>query len=171
MINIPYVLWLFYLVSFILFSIKARGLITTYLIPYLKESRQADIEKQFTLEEHNAILIVQKKQLATQFLQQEKQLSLLSAKLEHWYSNWRAHQEEKKAALAQRNREIFLKLSQQAQNRQDTRQYREQIREALSELEKDLPAGHAHIETKKAFFTLAVDQCVKKLSDQKPGEL
>ena len=96
----------FQCVLFILFLIRAHQGVRDYIVPLLRQTQQDTNEKWFALQERHAILIARKKQLATQFLQQEKQISLLTAKLETWYKKWQGKQEAQKAFFEEQARKI-----------------------------------------------------------------
>lgn len=81
---------------FVLFLIRGSAMIKNYMIPALKQHQQDINEKWFDLQEQHAVLIANKKQLATQFLQQEKQIALLTSKLETWYKMWENKQQQRK---------------------------------------------------------------------------
>ncbi|MEI7580430.1 MAG: hypothetical protein WCJ17_01395 [bacterium] len=83
--GIPFLTYAVQLILFFLFLIKAWGLLQDYILPRLREYKQHVYEKWMHLQEEHLLLVSQKKQLATQFLQQEKQIALLTAKLESWH--------------------------------------------------------------------------------------
>lgn len=87
---------------FVLFCIKMRGVFVRYIIPYLEKHRQEVDERWFALQEKHLVLVSRKKQLATQFLQQEKQIALLTAKLEAWHLVCSNKQREKEHEIADR---------------------------------------------------------------------
>lgn len=142
---------------FILLLIKLRGLLRTHIIPALKNYRQQADEKRFTLQEQHAILITQKKQLATQFLQQEKQLALLTAKLEKWYLGWLEEQAEKKKEFEARKEKIIVEIRTQDKvvaHRRACRQYTEQtLQQAAGQLQRNPNDSNA-----QRFFTRTVEK-------------
>jgi len=73
------------LLLFVLFCIKMRWLFAEYILPFLRKQQQETHERWVALQEKHLVLVARKKQLATQFLQQEKQIALLTAKLESWH--------------------------------------------------------------------------------------
>lgn len=109
----PYVRVAANLVIFVLFCIKFRGFIEGMVLPYLRSYRQELEQHWFALQEKHLVLVSKKKQLATQFLQQEKQIALLTAKLESWRLVCAHKQQEHENALAERG---------QAMNRRAARQ-------------------------------------------------
>lgn len=92
-----------HILFFILFCIKMYWLITEYIIPFLAKHREEASERWFSLQERHLVLVAKKKQLATQFLQQEKQIALLSAKLEAWHFICRNKALEKEREIAARS--------------------------------------------------------------------
>lgn len=91
-----------HLLFFILFCIKMYWLIATYILPFLVKYREQAHERWFSLQEKHLVLVAKKKQLATQFLQQEKQIALLTAKLESWNAICRHKSLDKERGIAAR---------------------------------------------------------------------
>ena len=131
---------------FVLFLIRGIGMLKQYLIPALKQHQQDINEKRFDLQEQHAILIVNKKQLATQFLQQEKQIALLTAKLETWYKMWENKQKQRK--------EFFEKQAVAIAAHQTEQEQAIAERHAASEVGRKMVA--------KMLTTLESDQKLKK---------
>lgn len=98
---------------FILFLIKIRQLFHTMIVPMLNQHQQQTNEKWFALQEQHAVLIAKKKHLATLFLQQEKQISLLTAKLETWYKMWQDRQAQQKEFFEVRAQETAQRRAEQ----------------------------------------------------------
>lgn len=71
---------------FALLVIKSVQIVSSRLRPLLKETQKELSHQWVSLHEKHAVLIHKKKNMATLFLQQEKQLALLSARLEEWQS-------------------------------------------------------------------------------------
>lgn len=130
---------------FILFLIKIRQLVRTIVIPMLHQYQQETNEKWFALQEQHAVLIAKKKHLATLFLQQEKQISLLTAKLETWYKMWQDRQKQQK--------EFFEQRAQKTAEGQTEQKLRIQEQRAAA------TAGRAVLE-----------QVVSRLKDQSEGQ-
>lgn len=127
---------LFQLALFVLLIIKVRMLTKKHVIPALKNYQLQTDEKRFTLQEQHAILITQKKQLATQFLQQEKQLALLTAKLEKWYLGWQEEQARKKKEFEEREKKIAQNIKEQSKRvsyKRSRRRYTEQAIDKVAE--------------------------------------
>lgn len=101
------------LMLFVLFLIKAWGLLREHVLPRLKEHKQALYQKWMQLQEEHLLLVSQKKQLATQFLQQEKQIALLTAKLESWHLICYHKEKERESLIAERARMINERAAQQ----------------------------------------------------------
>jgi hypothetical protein len=87
---------------FVLFCIKAYGAFVQYVIPLLEKRRHEINERWFALQEKHLVIVSKKKQLATQFLQQEKQIALLTAKLEAWHLVCVNKKQERERAIAER---------------------------------------------------------------------
>lgn len=141
-----FIFFLFQATLFCLFLIKAVGLVKAYLVPQLKAAQQESHERMFTLQEKHAILIAKKKQLATQFLQQEKQIALLTAKLEAWYVAWKDTQHKKQQAFdaqARKSMERYAEQDKRVQERRIAGQASKQIlANAEKTLQNDLSALH-----------------------------
>jgi len=120
---------------FVLFCIKAYGVCVQYLIPLLEKRRQEINERWFALQEKHLVLVSKKKQLATQFLQQEKQIALLTAKLEAWHLVCTNKQQEREQALAER--------AQAMNERAALQQYTLAERELVAATVKEVLAGVA----------------------------
>lgn len=101
-----FVLYAMHGALFILFCIKFWGLCSTYVIPYLKKQKNEKNEQFTALQEQHLVLVSQKKQLATQFLQQEKQIALLTAKLESWHAACHHNEKERENVVSDRAREM-----------------------------------------------------------------
>jgi hypothetical protein len=89
-------------VLFVLFAIKFVGLVKNSLVPLLHDLKNERDQSWLALQEKHWVLVSQKKQLATQFLQQEKQIALLTAKLETWHLVCKHKQQEKEHQIADR---------------------------------------------------------------------
>jgi len=100
---------------FVLFCIKAYGAIIKYVIPFLEKRRQETDERWFALQEKHMVLVAKKKQLATQFLQQEKQIALLTAKLEAWHLICSNKQRERERAITEREELMNVRAALQQQ--------------------------------------------------------
>jgi len=98
----PFLLYAAQLLLFVLFSIKFWGLCSEYVIPFLRKYRDQRNEQWTALQEQHLVLVSRKKQLATQFLQQEKQIALLTAKLESWHVICYYKQKERESLLLDR---------------------------------------------------------------------
>ena len=90
------------LMLFVLFSIKFIGIIRSTIIPFLQQSKDESHQKWSLLQEKHLVLVAQKKQLATQFLQQEKQIALLTAKLEVWHLVCKNKEQDRQNKIADR---------------------------------------------------------------------
>lgn len=75
-----------------LLAIKSYQLITKHVIPALKQMQRDAGSHWIRLHEKHSILISKKKDIATLFLHQEKQLSLLSTRI----SDWQIHSESRR---------------------------------------------------------------------------
>lgn len=106
---------LFQITLFILFSIKALGVIHSYVIPALSRMKQDAQRRWCTLREQRLVATELKKQLASQFLKQEKQIALLAAKLAAWHSSWEEKELARQATREQRAREIIARREKQLQ--------------------------------------------------------
>lgn len=115
-IDLSFINVAFQLTLFILFAIKAYGGIKGHIIPFLRSHQQEENEKWFILQEQHAVLISKKKSLATQFLQQEKQIALLSAKLETWYTAWKNKEKERARFFEEQAQNIANKRTTQERN-------------------------------------------------------
>jgi len=102
--SFPLVTYVVQIMLFVLFCMKAWGLLRDHIIPRLREHKQALYEKWMQLQEQHLLLVSQKKQLATQFLQQEKQIALLTAKLESWHLICYHKEKERESMVADRAR-------------------------------------------------------------------
>lgn len=126
---------------FVLFCIKAYGAIIKYVIPFLEKRRQESDERWFALQEKHMILVSKKKQLATQFLQQEKQIALLTAKLEAWHLICSNKQRERERIIAEREESMNMRAALQQQAVAQERLVAETVEgiltEALSKAEKE----------------------------------
>lgn len=126
---------------FVLFLIRGSQMLHQYLIPALKRHQQGINEKWFGLQEQHAVLISHKKQLATQFLQQEKQIVLLSSKLETWYKMWEKKQEEKKKFFEKKNKALLKNRIEQenliAQRRTASQVGRKVLEKTIATLASD----------------------------------
>ncbi len=109
------------LALFVLFIIKAWKLLRDQVLPRLKAYRQAVYQKWMQLQEEHLLLVSQKKQLATQFLQQEKQIALLTAKLESWHLICYHKEKERESLIADRARMINERAVQQQHMAAQTR--------------------------------------------------
>jgi hypothetical protein len=156
---------IFHLTLFVLLLIKLRGLLRVHIIPALKNYRQQADEKRFTLQEKHAILITQKKQLATQFLQQEKQLALLTTKLEAWYLAWLREQEEKKKEFEARQKKISEEMRMQDKMVAYKRSCRQHTEKILAQTIEQL-RSNPNTPQVQQFFARATEK-ISALSSQK----
>jgi hypothetical protein len=111
--GIPVLTLVVQLLLFVLFLVKAWGLLQEYVLPRLREHKQDSYEKWMQLQEEHLLLVSQKKQLATQFLQQEKQIALLTAKLESWHLICYHKEKERESMVADRARIINERAAHQ----------------------------------------------------------
>ena len=147
---------LFQLSLFVLLLIKLRYLTRLYIIPALHNYQQEGNEKRFTLQEQHAILVTQKKQLATQFLQQEKQLALLTSKLEKWYKGWQELQKTKEKEFEEREKKIAHLIEEQHKNVLHKRACRNYTEAALDTAQEQLQRSGTTPQT-AAFFENATE--------------
>jgi len=153
------------LVLFGLFCIKARGLIIGYLKPFLDKYRHTIDEHWTTLQEQHMVLIAQKKQLATQFLQQEKQIALLTAKLEQWRHACAEKEKARQGVIAQR----AVAMNARAALQQHNTAQKEMIRTAgLAIIREETEAATKHAD---ALFDVYIKQGLAVLEKAKKSEM
>jgi len=151
--------FLFHITLFGLLFIKLRNAVNSIIIPYIT-GYQADLYKKwFSLQKTNAILIKKKKQLATQFLQQEKQIALLATKLETWYASQQEKQKQQKQVFDEQAQKV---IERHAQQQAIIRQYKLQqefCAQTLKELEQHLNIG-TNKHQKEKFFAASIKQAI-----------
>jgi len=144
---------------FVLFSIKFWGLIKAKVVPLLRTWKHEQDQEWFALQEKHLVLVAQKKQLATQFLQQEKQIALLTAKLETWHLVCQAKERDRAHKIADRaqamNERAALQQYNCAQKRLVTQSGEQVIREVLYDVSDKSDELFAQY-MKRAQVTLAV---------------
>lgn len=162
----PVLFFLFQFTLLGLFLIKAIGMVRQFVVPHLKNVQQESNEKWFSLQEKHAVLIAKKKNMATQFLQQEKQISLLTAKLEAWYAAWKNTQLKRQQTFDDHAKKSVLRQAEQDKRVQEHRAAGRISRQVLAQTEeqlgKDLAALH------KSYTTHALEK-LKHESRIKPG--
>jgi len=146
---------LFELTLFTLLTIKLYQLSAEYIYPLLRGYIDEKDKAMHDLEEQNNTLIAQRKHFATQFLNQEKQISLLEQKIDIWYEKWKDKQEKRRLIFKDQEEIICKKISFQRKNTRDSALNRkvwsqalEQVRESLS---KETQEHHRSVLFKKSF--------------------
>lgn len=159
----PLLFFTFQCVLLVMFVIKARGILKNFVMPHLKGIQQESNEKWFSLQEKHAILIAKKKHMATQFLQQEKQISLLTAKLEAWYAAWKNTQiQRQKTFDVQAHKSALRRVEQDRlvqERRAAGRLSKEMLAQTQLEVEKNL----------KKINTAYTSQALEKLANTNPA--
>lgn len=144
---------------FILLSIRLRDLLKKYIIPGLQEYIRDLNKKWLSLQEQNAVLVSKKKSMASLFLQQEKQISLLSSKLHNWYEKWSAKeraQQESYQEQAKRVQELIKKQqANHAYQKQVTALFKEISESAREELINKLRTEEKSLYLKDALKKLS----------------
>lgn len=124
---------------FVLFSIKFVGLVRSKVVPLLRTWKNQHDQEWFALQEKHLVLVAQKKQLATQFLQQEKQIALLTAKLEAWHLVNKDKERERSHQIADRaqamNERAALQQYNVAQKKLIVRSGQQVISEVLHDID------------------------------------
>ena len=129
---------LFHFTLFGLLLIKLRTLGKAYIIPMIVSLRKELVSRWYHLQEEHSVVVTKKKQLATQFLRQEKQLALLSSKLETWYKAVLARQEKEKQFFIKQNEKIARLFKEQQKRVTDAQRCKKLTKQALAELKKEL---------------------------------
>ncbi len=138
----PYITFATHITLFVLFAIKFLGLVKSWVIPFLQEKKNEKDQEWFALQEKHLVLVAQKKQLATQFLQQEKQIALLTAKLETWHIAANNKQRERENQIADRAQAMNERAALQQYNCAQRRLVVQSGEAVIHEVLKDIVEQH-----------------------------
>ncbi len=147
--------FLFEITLFALLVIKLYQLSAEYIYPALKSYIDDKDKQMHDLEEQNNSLIAQRKHFATQFLNQEKQISLLEQKIDIWYEKWKKKQDQRKEFFKEQEEKICQKVSMQLKNARskvlNDKTYAEAIKQVRESLSKETQEHHRSLYFKKSF--------------------
>jgi hypothetical protein len=155
----------FQITLFILFALKFVDLIRTYVIPALQDMRDEVEENWRTLREQRSVADAGKKQKATQFLQQEKQIALLTAKLASWHLIRERKQAERKTAHEERSKAIAARYEEQGQKRAARLMVQAVGEEVITEVE------HEALKSARKQDESSMQDCIASLERAKRGAL
>jgi len=150
---------IFHFTLFGLLVVKLHELAKQYLLPLLVKIQKGITQKWRGLEKEHAIVVVKKKNLATQFLQQEKQLALLSSKLEKWYEAMLIRQNREVELSKKLNKKTDLRYKEQQKRMAEKSIVERTTKNVISDIKKELL--HKNTAAQKELF---LHLALKKLS-------